>query len=158
MLNEHEYITLRNALTVDPNALDNDLINIAMQQISIAEYAAEAATAKAHAEFQYDQVVADTSAGLRASDEKPSEARIKSEVYLYDAVLQAHNDVVEAERDYALWRGLADAIRTKNGAIGHISDLIKAGYMSSTSIRHDRRETIQQYRETQQPSYGNSTR
>lgn len=155
MLHENEYNHLRIVLTIDPNALDDELINIAMQQMEIAEYTAAAASAKNHADFQYDQIVSSVAASMRQSDEKISEARIKSETPLYDEVSAAYAEKVAAERDYMLWRGLADSIRTKSTSIGHISDLIKSGYMTSTTIRHDRQEQIHQYRQ-QQPHYPNA--
>lgn len=158
MLHESEYNQLRAVLTIDPNALDDDLIHIAMQQMSIAEYTAAASSAKDHADFQYDQVVADIAARLRQSDEKISEARIKSETLLYDEVTTAYAEKVETERDYLLWRGLADAIRTKSTSIGHISDLIKAGYMTPTTIRHDRQEQIHQHRQQQAYFAGTNAR
>lgn len=156
MLNEVEYVDLRNALQIDPNALDEQLVNIAMQQMSAAEYTALAATQKTQAEFGYSQTIADVSANLRGqlgTDGKPrSEASIKSEIPLYDEVINAHTAMVDAEHEYSLWRGLSDAIRAKHSAIRTITDLIAAGYMTSTSIRLKQREEIHQYRQ-QQPFY-----
>lgn len=155
MIHEFEFARLRNALTVDPNALDDDLINIAMQQMEIAEYTAEAAKKENEMDFQNDQVIADVSAKLRESDNKMSEARIKSELHLYDEVLSANTELVEAKFDHARWKGLADAIRTKSSSIRAIADLISSGYMTSNTIRTDRRELIHQHRQ-QQSSYAQS--
>lgn len=155
MLNEAEYNRLRACLTVDPNALDDALINIAMQQMEIAEYTADAARARDQADFYHDQVSADVAAKLRGSD-KMSEARIKSEVALYDEVATATTELIEAERSHTLWKGLADAIRTKSSSIRAIADLITAGYMTSNTIHHTQREVLHEQRR-QQPYYAAAT-
>lgn len=146
MLNEDDYTRLRHMLIIDPHSLDDALINLAMEQMEITEYTAEAATVRDTAKFQYDQVVADVAVKMREADDKMSETRIKSEVPLFDEVVEAHSYLLDAERDYSLWRGLADAIRTKGSSIRAIADLIAAGYMTSTTIRNDRNEVLHQYR------------
>lgn len=152
MINETEYSRLRAKLVIDPLDLDSALINLAMEQMDVAECVATASTIRDQCRFDKERIEADVAANMRNSDTKISEKRIESEIVLYDEVLNAHNRLVEADRDLALWKGLADSIRTKSSSIRAIADLIQAGYRTNTTLYNERKDTIHQYRMQQQPS------
>lgn len=150
MINEDDYLRLREVAIVDgtdPN-IDDHLINLPMQQIEINEFAAVALSAKDTAKFDYEQAVADTAVKIRTQDtgKQPSEAQIKSELPLWDEVAAATHALIIAEYDYNLWKGLADAIRTKSSSLRAFAELMTAGYMTQDTIRNNRREEIHDQR------------
>ena len=147
VLNETDFIRLRATLAIDPTSLDEGLINLAMDQMSIAEFTADAARIRDQAKFNHSQVVADISASMRVTEPKISQTRIDSEVPLYDQVIESNQLFFDADQDYTLWRGLSDAIRTKGSSIRAIADLIASGYMTKTTIYNERKEQIHQVRQ-----------
>jgi hypothetical protein len=151
MQHEDEYMQLRNNLTIDPNNLDEALINIAMEQMQIIEYTAEASAALDAAKFQQKQVVADVSEKIRQDPDNKgiSETRVTALVPLYDEVSEANSFLIEAEQDHTLWRGLSDAVRTKSNSLRALAELTVSGYMTRDSVRVADRERLHQYR-TQQ--------
>ena len=152
MLDEVNYNRLRNVVTttIDTNMLDDALINMPMDQMEIAEHTAAASAERDRAKFELEQVTAMCASRMRGEDPKISQTRVESELPLFDEITDAEKMYNDAKYTYNLWTGLADACRTKMSAIRVIADLIAAGYMTSNTIRQDRREVIHQYRMAQQ--------
>lgn len=155
MLNAPEYNRLKARLSVDTTRLDDELVHMPMDQMSASECTAEASNVVSAAKDLWEQTQSDIAVKLRAQGDKISEKRIDSEMPLFEEVIEARSALRAAEFDYAMWRGLCDALRTKNSALDTIADLIKAGYMTPATIYKDRRETVHQHRTAVAAARGN---
>lgn len=146
MLNEQEYLYYRGRLVIDRNYLDDALINMPMDQMEVAEYTAGASAARDQAETAHDQVVAEVSDHMRrdvpAGGKEPSEASIKAQLPLFDEIKESKAVMATAEYEYALWKSLADAMRTKASSIRVIADLVAAGYISTETLYQQNRDAM----------------
>ena len=106
-------------------------------QQEAAELAAEAQRIRDEVHDLAKQVEAEIKAQKRIATPGISEARLASEVLLVKEVIESHDAANQADYELALWKTVADGMRTKSTSIRTIADLIAAGYTSPDTVRRD---------------------
>lgn len=159
MTDQDTYNRIKSALLIDPMRLTEELMTMPQLQSDASEGFAEAQRERDEAKDVLDIAKSTASAELRYPPEEPispglpakqpkalSEERIKSEIVLDQNVQDAMDALRTAEYNLALWKGLADSVRAKNGAIRAMADLIQSGYATRTSIYEERKREIDRVR------------
>jgi hypothetical protein len=147
------YERLRAELPIDELNLDGELRRLPFLQMEAVEYSTAAKQRMDLADFHYDVQHADAMATLRETiiaertTKPPSQDFLKAEVLLYQEVRDSKEAFLDAARDYGLWAGLSNAIRTKSTSITTISDLLKTGYMTPESVHAKRRDQVIAHRQ-----------
>lgn len=138
MIDEKRFNQLKTRLAVDTVRLTEELMQLPSLQQEAAELAAEAQRTRDEVHDIAKQVEAEIKAQKRLATPGISEARLASEVLLEKEVTEAHEAVSQAEYELAMWKTIADGMRTKSSSIRTIADLIAAGYTSPDTVRHER--------------------
>lgn len=145
------YERLRGTLTIDPMALDKELIEFPSLMLEAAEYAGDAIQRRDYAEQVYKTALAVAASELRESGEgakgKPlSESAIASmapqERGPQDMLAKLH----DAKGDAAYWNALVSAMMTKQMAIKRLVDLTISGFITSGTMVRDARAEMAEKR------------
>jgi hypothetical protein len=112
-----------------------------------SEFAAHAAKEKDEMEQILQSTKAEAARRIRnATEKKPAESQIASELLLEEDVMDATVEVNNAVHKLALWRGLVDALKAKASSMKTAGELINSGYLSIKSVREDSRAELNRAR------------
>jgi hypothetical protein len=156
MFEAKRYAEVKRQLTIDPMALDDELMRYPMVLQEATEAAADAGMVRDAAKHEYDVAEADAAYRIRSivddAGKSPSEARVTTLVPLDAQVRLARQTLDECNHDLGYWRGLVDALREKGGALKKIAELTMAGYLAPNAAYVNRREEINRGRTKLRPS------
>jgi len=138
MIDEKRFNRLKARLAVDTLQLTEELMQLPSLQQEAAELAAEAQRTRDEVHDIAKQVEAEIKAQKRLATPGISEARLTSEVLLVKEVTESQEAANQADYELAMWKTLADGMRTKSSSIRTIADLIAAGYTSPDTVRNER--------------------
>lgn len=148
VFDQDNYNAIKAKLIIDPIHMTEELFELPQLQTDATEAVAECQRIRDEAKDALDIAQAEAAAELRYADpdskKQPSEALIKSELLLNEAVQTAMEVLRDAEYNLSLWKSLADGIRAKSYAISKIADLIQAGYTTPNTMYSDRRRNFPQ--------------
>ena len=148
MDNEQHYNRLKAKLRINMNQLDQELIELAPDTQSVAEYCAEAIQLRDAAKGDVDNAKAHAANVLRnGADKKPTEAQIATDVLLQDSVIEAQTSFDTLKYDAALWQALVGSFGEKGSALRRICEMIMAGYITATSVNEGNRAALNKARE-----------
>jgi hypothetical protein len=141
------YEQLKGRLSLDLGRLDQHLVEQAQWTMDASEFAAHAAKEKDEMEQILQSTKAEAARRIRnATEKKPSESQIASELLLEEEVMDAAVEVNNALHKLALWRGLVDALKAKASSMKTAGELINSGYLSIKSVREDSRAELNRAR------------
>lgn len=129
-----DYARLRARLSIDRNALDDELVEMPGLLVETCDYAEESSVALARAVFDHKTAVAVASAILRGElihGKARSETAITSEAQVDDNVIAAMEAVEEAKANAAYWNVLVEGMRSKQSSIKRLVELAVAGWMTT---------------------------
>lgn len=156
-----EYARLRARLAIDPMQLDRELMELAPDVQSAAEYCAEAIQIRDALDHAVDVARAEAARKIRilasGSDKKPSEAQIASEVPLDAKVEAAVQEHAEAKLDAALWQALVASFGEKGSSLRRVCEMTVAGFLTPATVYADRRAEMQAKR-TADPAFRSELR
>lgn len=152
--NEAHYRRLRGRLSINPMALDEELIDMPQLVQEAAEYTAEALQVRDNCKNRLDFITAQVGARLRevpVSEDggKPkarTEGAVAEQRLLDDGVQEAIAELEMCKYDLALWQGLHDGLKEKSSSLKRIAELTVAGYLTPGQVYQNRREELAQQR------------
>ena len=139
MHEEAQYDELRSKLFIDAMRMDEELIQHPMILQTVTEFAADAMQIRDLLKSHVEVVTAETASRLRSVTGKdgkpPSEARIASELPMFEAIRDAQAEYEAAKHDYNYWSGLVESYREKGGSLKRIAELTIAGFLAPNMAR-----------------------
>lgn len=138
MYMEKEYEAAKSRLRIDMMDLETEFIEHPARMQTVIECAADMMQVRDAASMTVKQVTAIVAERLRVPDKDgklPSETKIASQAPLDGDVIQAIEQLAEAERDLRYWQGLSESYRAKGSSLKHISELTVAGWLAPNANR-----------------------
>lgn len=130
---------LKEHLTIDKNALDDELEKQALVYFEICEASAHALSSRDELKQVMEVVDAEIADGIRTraakTGDKITEAKLSQEILLDDKHTEAYSAYLEAKKDADLWAALKESFSQKGFALRELAELYISGYFAGSGIR-----------------------